>query len=140
MNSRVTALGRPKKDPERKTMIPKHLPRRLAICYYGWDWITSATPGEAYHDMDLAMRQTRERGFNCVRPDLGLGLLYDGRGNRRGPIKFRARFAGANGNMQCVNAKGGGVFDLHDRVMHLFGLAEKHDLYVIGTSWLYQDF
>lgn len=119
--------------------LPPHLPNHLAVCYYGWDWLTSALPGEAYGDLDRALRETRERGFNCIRPDLGLGLLYAPDGRRLGPVKFRARLPGANANMQCVDAKGGGVFDVWERVMTLFELAEKHGLYVIGTSWLYQD-
>ena len=121
------------------TGVPGHLPGRLAICYYGWDWITSALPDEAYGDLDRALRETRERGFNCIRPDLGLGLLYAPDGGRLGPLEFRARLPGVNSNMQCVDAKGGGIHDVWQRVMHLFELAEKHDLYIIGTSWLYQD-
>ena len=122
-----------------RTRIASHLPKRLAICYYGWDWLTSALPDEAYGDLDRAMRETKERGFNCIRPDMGLGLLYDRSGQRLGRLEFRARLPGVNSNMQCVDAKGGGIHDVWQRVMHLFELAEKHDLYIIGTSWLYQD-
>lgn len=125
--------------PKVQSSIPCHLPERLAICYYGWDWITSALPDEAYGDLDRALRETRERGFNCIRPELGLGLLYAPDGRRLGPVTFRARLPGANSNMQCVDAKGGGVHDVWQRVMRLFELAEKHGLYIIGTSWLYQD-
>ncbi len=122
------------------TRIPAHLPRRLAICYYGWDWITAALPGEAYGDLERAVRETKERGFNCIRPDLGLGMLYDASGHPRGKLGFRARLPGANANLQCVDARGGGVHDVRERVMRLFALADQYDLYVIGTSWLYQDF
>ena len=121
-------------------MIPEHLPKRLSICYYGWDWITSALPGEAYGDLDRAMKETRERGFNCIRPDLGIGLLFDATGKRRGSVKFQASLPGINSNMQCIDCRGGGEYDLWERVMCLFELAEKHDLYTIGTTWLYQDF
>jgi len=120
--------------------IPSHLPRRLAICYYGWDWFTSALPDETYGDLDRAMRETKERGFNCIRPDLGLGIMFDLHGNRRKPVEFRGWISGASDNLQCVDGKGGGVHDIFERVMHLFELAEKHDLYIIGTSWIYQDF
>ena len=119
---------------------PSHLPRRLAICYYGWDWITSALPDEPYGDLDRALAETRERGFNCVRPEIGLGLLYDWEGKRRGPLEFASWIPGASENLHCVNGRGGGVHDLLDRVLLLFDLAAKHDLYIIGTTWLYQDF
>ncbi len=128
------------KSGEKSVTIPAHLPKRLAICYYGWDWFTSALPDEAYGDLDHSMRETKQRGFNCVRADMGLGLLYDWNGKRRGDIRFDARLSGANSNMQCVNARGGGVHNVWKRIMLLFELAEKHDLYIIGTSWLYQDF
>ena len=125
---------------EKSVTIPRHLPRRLAICYYGWDWFTSALPDEAYGNLDRAMRETKERGFNCIRAEMGLGLLYDWNGKRRGDVKFAARLPGANSNMHCVDGKGGGVHHVWERVMLLFNLAEKYDLYIIGTSWLYQDF
>ena len=31
-----------------RSAIPPHLPRRLAICYYGWQWITTALPGRSF--------------------------------------------------------------------------------------------
>ncbi len=120
--------------------IPAHLPRRLAICYYGWDWITSALPDEAYGDLERAVRETKERGFNCIRPDVGLGLLFDADGNRRGPLEFTEWIPGCSDNIQCVNCRGGGTHDVWERVMQLFELAEQYDIYIIGTSWLYQDF
>lgn len=129
-----------KEEMMNPTGIPGHLPRRLAICYYGWDWITSALPDEAYGDLDRALRETRERGFNCIRPDMCLGLLYAPDGRRLGRIHFRARLPGVNSNMQCVDARGGGTHDVWACIMRLLELAEKHDLYIIGTSWLYQDF
>lgn len=122
------------------TRIPPHLPRRLSVCYYGWDWLTSARPGEPYGDLPRAMRETRERGFNCIRPDLGLGLLYDAAGTPRPPVEFAAWIPGLSDNLHCVNGLGGQVLDVRQRVFELFELAAEHDLFVIGTSWVYQDF
>lgn len=122
------------------TTLPSHLPRRLAICYYGWDWIVSTRPEDAYADLERAMRETKERGFNCVRPDMGLMVLYDQSGRPRGEVAFRGRLVGANDNMNCFNTLGGVVHDVRARVLRLFELAETYDLYVIGTSWMYQDF
>lgn len=119
--------------------IPSHLPRRLSICYYGWDWITSALTDEPFGNVERALKQTKERGFNCVRAEMGLNWMFDLQGKRRGKLKFADWIPGFSDNLQDVNGKGGGEHDVFERVMQLFELAEKYDLYVITTSWEYQD-
>ena len=123
----------------RPRAVPAHLPDRLSICYYGWDWITSARDDEPFGDLERAMVQTRERGFNCVRAEMGLNWMFDPDGRRRGPLAFGSWIPGASFNLHCVDAKGGGEHDVFERVIRLFELADRHDLYVIMTSWEYQD-
>jgi hypothetical protein len=128
--------------PERTTkssIIPAHLPRRLAICYYGWQWITTALPDEAFGNMDQAVQETKERGFNCIRAEMGLNWMFDLQGHRRGKLKFTDWIPGFSSNLHCVDARGGGEHDVFERVMRLFEIAERHDVYVIMTSWEYQD-
>ena len=72
----------------RPKSIPAHLPDRLSICYYGWDWITAALPAEAFGDLERALVQSKERGYNCVRVETGLNWMFDPQGKRRGKIKF----------------------------------------------------
>jgi hypothetical protein len=119
--------------------VPSHLPRRLAICYYGWQWITTALSDEAFGNLDRAVQETKERGFNCIRAEMGLNWMFDSQGNRRGKLKFTSWIPGFSSNLHCVDAKGGGEHDVFDRVIQLFETADKHDLYVIMTSWEYQD-
>ena len=123
----------------RPQSVPAHLPDRLSICYYGWDWITAALPEEPFGDLERALIQTKERGYNCVRPEMGLNWMFEPDGKRRGKVKFGQWIPGASFNLHCVDAKGGGEHDVFERVMRLFELAEKHDLYVIMTEWEYQD-
>jgi len=123
----------------RPKTVPAHLPDRLSICYYGWDWITAALPDEAFGDLERALIQTKERGYNCVRPEMGLNWMFDREGKRRGKIQFGHWIDGASFNLHCVDAKGGGEHDVYERVMRLFELADKHDMYVIMTNWEYQD-
>lgn len=123
----------------RPKVVPAHLPDRLSICYYGWDWITSALPEEPFGDLERALIQTKERGYNCVRPEMGLNWMFDPEGNRRGTLQFGQWIKGASFNLHCVDAKGGGEHDVFERVMRLFELADKHDMYVIMTNWEYQD-
>jgi len=123
----------------RPTGVPPHLPERLAICYYGWDWITSALPDEPYGDLERAIVETKQRGFNCVRPEMGLNWMFDLQGRRRGRLKFLDWIPGASFNLHCVDGKGGGEHDVFERVIRLFELADKHGMYVIMTEWEYQD-
>lgn len=119
--------------------IPPHLPRRLTICYYGWAWITAPLPDEPFGNLDLVLRQTKERGFNCVRAEMGLNWMFDLQGRRRGKLRFTDWIPGFSSNLQCVNGRGGGDCDVYERVIQLFELSAKHGLYVIMTSWEYQD-
>jgi len=119
--------------------IPSHLPRRLSICYYGWQWITTALPDEAFGNLDQVVKDTKERGFNCIRAEMGLNWIFDLQGQRRGKIKFASWIPGFSSNLHCVDAKGGGEDDVFERVMQLFEIAVRHDVFVITTSWEYQD-
>jgi hypothetical protein len=119
--------------------IPPHLPRRLTICYYGWQWITTALPDEPFGNLDQVVKETRERGFNCIRAEMGLNWMFDLQSRRRGKIKFADWIPGFSSNLHCVDAKGGGEHDIFERVMRLFEIAARHDVYVIATSWEYQD-
>ena len=47
--------------------VPEHLPARLAVCLWDFSWYTRAGAGEPFDDLDRAMRETVDRGFNAVR-------------------------------------------------------------------------
>ncbi len=115
-----------------KTQIPLHLPDKLAICFYVWAWIFE----DAYADLDRALRETKERGFNCVRVDTGALLTHDQAGHRRGPIRFRPWIEDWHNVPYPLRAH---EVDVLERVLELFRMADKHDMTVICTSWLYQD-
>jgi hypothetical protein len=42
-------------------------------------------------------------------------------------------------NFSSVNARGGGRFDVLERLLYLFELARRHGVWIILTSWEYQD-
>src|ERR1700730_3831183 len=75
-------------EVDARPAIPSHLPRRLAICYYGWQWITTALPDEAFGNVDQVVKETKDRGFNCIRAEMGLNWMFDLQGRRRGKLKF----------------------------------------------------
>jgi nicotinamidase-related amidase len=81
----------------------------------------------------------RERGFNAVRAETGLNWCFTADGKPRGEVSFGPWIAGHSDNLSIANAKGGGRLDVLRRVVHLMELAKKHGIFVILTSWEYQD-
>jgi hypothetical protein len=75
----------PGDEADSRATIPPHLPRRLAICYYGWQWITTALPDEAFGNLEQIVKETKERGFNCIRAEMGLNWMFDLQGHRLDP-------------------------------------------------------
>ena len=119
--------------------VPAHLPRRLAISSWIWSWATYALPGEPYGDLERAMVELTARGFNAIRVDAGLNWCFRLDGTPRGEMEFGPWAAGVSSNLSTVNHRGGGRHDALKRLVRLIELAKKHDVYVILTSWEYQD-
>ncbi len=119
--------------------LPEHLPKKLSIGMFIWNWVTMATPGEPYHDLDKAVSGLAERGFNAVRVEAGLNWCFDINGQPRGEMEFGPWISGYQDNLTSVHAVGGGKHDVLKRVVRLLELAQKHGIYVILTSWEYQD-
>lgn len=124
---------------ERYYSLPSHLPDKLTICCWIWAWIAQGRPDEPYGDLERAIIQTVDRGFNCIRADAGLNWCFDLDGNPRGELAFRQWIEGYSSNLRTVNGKGGARHDVLKRVINLMELAKKHGVYVILTSWEYQD-
>jgi hypothetical protein len=70
---------------------------------------------------------------------MGLNWMFDLQGRRRGKVRFTNWVPGFSSNLHCVDAKGGGEHDIFERVMRLFEITAKYDIFVIATSWEYQD-
>lgn len=119
--------------------MPAHLPKRLSICSWIWSWISSSQPDEPYGDLERAMAETRERDFNCIRLDAGLNWCFDLDGNPRGEVGFRPWIEGYSSNLRTVNCRGGVRMDVLKRVLRMMELAAEYGIYVILTSWEYQD-
>ena len=122
-----------------RPQTPSHLPEKLSIGMWIWSWITAATPGEPYHDLEKCVLDLKERGFNAVRIEAGLNWAFDLNGVPRGAIEFCPWVAGHGSNLSLFNARGGGRHDVLKRLLQLFRLAKKHGVFVILTDWEYQD-
>ncbi|MHB1001610.1 MAG: cellulase-like family protein [Armatimonadota bacterium] len=122
-----------------KPYIPDHLPDKLSICSWIWSWISSSLPDEPYGDLERAISETKARGFNCIRLDAGLNWCFDLNGNPRGVMEFGPWIKGYSSNLRTVNGRGGAKLNVLDRVIQLMELARDNGIYVIQTSWEYQD-
>jgi hypothetical protein len=139
-----TPLG-PSAPPGLTGAVPAHLPGRLGVCLWDFSWLTQAGPGEAYENLDLAMRQTVERGYNTVRicavplllfGDLGLDdlaqdLAVEGLGANPEGGYFGQR-------TRWYNARGGYRVNARRRLWELFDVAKRHNVVVVLSSWEYQ--
>ncbi|MDD5704730.1 MAG: cellulase-like family protein [Kiritimatiellae bacterium] len=113
------------------------LPERLTISFWLWNYFYGIQEGGAFHDLEKRFTELRERGFNCVRVDSGVGLIHSPDGKRRGRILLRSPF-GEFSNLRQLNVGKGNVqCDVLERVLELFRQAERHDVHVVLSSWFY---
>ncbi|WP_394550768.1 cellulase-like family protein [Agromyces sp. MMS24-JH15] len=125
--------------------VPAHLPDRLAICLWDFSWYTRAGAGEPFADVDRAMRETAERGFNAVRicaapllvaGGLGLdGLAADLEIDGLGAAPTGGRYGQRT---RWYDASGGYRLDVRARLFELLAAARRHGVVVVLASWEYQ--
>ena len=125
--------------PGTASKIPEHLPPRLTIAQFLWTWLTACSPGEVYENLDRVFAECVERRHNCVRADVALNWAFDQQGRPRGPIDVAPWAPGVSDNFRGLFGKAGVRYDALERVLNMFELARKHQIYVIATSWEYQD-
>jgi hypothetical protein len=117
--------------------IPGHLPPKLAISCWQWSWMTAALPDEPYGDLEKVMVGLAERGFNAIRIDAGLNWCFKADGSPRGEVEFCQLFTGYGSRHRVIYGRGGGRFDVLDRLIALMRLAKQYDIYVVLSSWEY---
>ena len=125
--ARQRALAATPPNPEPSYTLPSHLPKKLAISMFLWNWISLAGGngwGKAYTDLERVVAGLVERGFNAVRAEAGLNWCFRMDGQPRGEVAF---------------GRSGFRLDVLKRVVRLMELAKKHGVYVIWTDWEYQD-
>ena len=115
-----------------------NLPKRLTISFPLW--LTYGTEGEysPYLDIDKAMREHKERGFNCVRIDSGVGLIHGQDGNRLPLFRMDNIFGEYERIPRQQRMLGdGGEVDLFGRLITVLECARKYGMCVILSSWYY---
>ncbi|MET1007818.1 MAG: cellulase-like family protein [Propionibacteriaceae bacterium] len=117
--------------------IPSHLPQRLTISLWDFSWYVRTGPGEPFEDLDRAFTEAADRGYNTVRicamPYLLFGSGLDTTAVRLGPL--------GNGYGQRVrwyDVQEPTVIDGRAQLLALFRAAQRHNCFVILSSWEYQ--
>lgn len=119
--------------------IPAHLPDRLTIAVWLWNWAIERRSDEGFESLEAAFKELVERGFNTVRVDALGSWALDPDGNRRGDVLVgNAMEPGYCNRSGSFTADGGFTIDAYEELMDLFRLAEEYDVYVALTTWEYQ--
>ena len=117
--------------------IPSHLPQRLTITLWDFSWYVRTGPGEPFADLDRAFAEAVERGYNTVRicamPYLLFGSGLDTRAVRLGPLG-----GGYAQRVRWYDVQQPTVMDGRAHLLGLFRAAQRHDCFVILSSWEYQ--
>ena len=123
--------------PVRPDGVPEHLPARLSISLWDFSWFTRAAPGDAFADLDGAVADAVERGYNTLRI-CAMPLRLFGLGMDTSAMEFTP-FGGDYGQrVRWYDVKGSAMFDGRTRLLQLFTAAARHDVRIILSSWEYQ--
>lgn len=109
----------------------KKSPDRLTICYNAW---LIFNENDDYDDL---IRQTAERGFNCVRIEDGAGLLWDADGNARTDVLIRSPF-GKFSRFTAYRVIPDSI-RIHplERLLRICRAAKKYDVKLVLSSWFF---
>lgn len=115
----------------------RKLPEHLSISFPIWG-LFDMPPGGAYRDVDALMRETAERGYNCIRLEDGAGLIDFSGPAPRGRVRIHEPFRGLSGPMRQLWVMGGeGECDLVERLLAIAEAADRHGIHLILSSWFY---
>lgn len=122
--------------------VPAHLPSRLAITLWDFSWYTQAGPGDPYEDLDAAVSDAADLGYNAIRicaaplllhGDLGLEPLLDIEGLGLAPDgEIYGR------RTRWYDVRGGFTVDLRARLHELAAACRRHGMVLALASWEYQ--
>ena len=116
----------------------KKFPKRLTISFPLF--MIYATPGEnsPFYDIDRLMLETKERGFNTIRIDSGIGFNHDLDGKLRGKFYRADTFGDYEALPRQFKIFGEpGYVDTFARLCETLEAAKRHGIYVILSQWYY---
>ncbi|MWV51309.1 hypothetical protein GRS96_18725 [Rathayibacter sp. VKM Ac-2803] len=124
-------------SPTRPVPLGPLVPDKLTITLWDFSWYVRTGPGEPFEDLDAAFAGAVERGYNtiriCAMPFLLFGTDIDTSALKLGPLggDYAQR-------VRWYDVKEPTVIDARQHLLALFEAAERHDVFVIVSSWEYQ--
>jgi Sugar-binding cellulase-like len=117
--------------------IPAHVPDHLKITLWDFSWYVRTGLGEPFEDLDRAFEEAVARGYNtiriCAMPYLLFGSGLDTKAASFGPLG-----GGYAQGTRWYDVKHRVTLDARAHLVALFEAARRHDVYVIVSSWEYQ--
>ncbi|SMH38168.1 Sugar-binding cellulase-like [Rathayibacter oskolensis] len=117
--------------------LAPQVPDRLTITLWDFSWYVRTGPGEPFEDLDAAFAGALERGYNtiriCAMPFLLFGTDLDTSALELGPLG-----GGYAQRVRWYDVDAPTVIDARRHLLALFEAAKRHDVFVIVSSWEYQ--
>lgn len=117
--------------------VADHLPEKLTITLWDFSWYVRTGAGEPFEDLDAAFAQAKERGYNTIRI-CAMPFLLFGSGLDTSALELGALGGEVAQRMRWYDVKAPTTIDARAHLLELFRAAQRHDVFVIVSSWEYQ--
>lgn len=121
----------------RPAPVGDHLPERLTICLWDFSWYVRSGEGEPFEDLDAAAAATVMRGYNTVRLCAMPFLLFGAELDTSDISLDRLGGEYAQG-VRWYDVAAPTHFDGRAKLIELFEVCRRHGLFIIVSSWEYQ--
>lgn len=121
----------------RPVAIPGHLPKKLTITLWDFSWYVRTGPGEPFEDLDAAFAGAVERGYNTIRV-CAMPFLLFGSGLDTSALVLGPLGGGYAQRVRWYDVAAKTTIDAKAHLVALFEAAKRHGMFVILSSWEYQ--
>ena len=117
--------------------IASHVPKRLTITLWDFSWYVRTGEGEPFEDLDVAMAEAVERGYNTIRI-CAMPFLLFGSGLDTSVVELDRLGGEYAQGVRWYDVKAPTRFDGRSKLVELFEACQRHGVFVILSSWEYQ--
>lgn len=117
--------------------LADHLPDRMTISLWDFTWYTRTGPGEPFEDLDAAFARAVELGYDTVRI-CAMPFLLFGSGLDTSKVELGPLGGDYGQGTRWYDVKHTTTIDAREHLLELFRAADRHDCFVIVSSWEYQ--
>lgn len=114
-----------------------HLPDSLTITLWDFSWYVRSGPGEPFEDLDRVAAEAVARGYNTIRI-CAMPFLLFGSGLDTAEVSLDRLGGDYAQGVRWYDVKSPTRFDGRTKLLELFEVCKRHDLFVIVSSWEYQ--